>query len=742
MSQFSSFFYEHEFLLKYTIIPIIPLILIALLSIDPLLWVSSEINHFYIELFAVVFGLVLSFYYLLRAKTINDNFSLFIGLGFLISAIIDLLHVIISYYAISNPLFIKYFIPQTWFAGRIFLSSLLTIAILKYSKLAKGVDEQYQYQSNEDVYQIGQPQQQSGLRIQKRILFYLILLGIFSIGVALASLYLVFPASVIDEYSLHRPYEIPPLILFSVALFFFYKRQLNKRRDLFYKGLVVYLILDIFSQIVMSYSAVSFDTAHNMAHVLKDAAYFVNIIALSLSSIQSNAELKKSNELIRVQNNKLVQSGKMQKEFINIAAHELRTPIQPILGLSDLLIYRNSKGTDNHKMAEVINRNAIKLQHLAEDILDVTKIESQTFNLNKERFDLNDLILNTIADFENSTNKKSDDLLNPVKIIYKPAATSLQTDDKNNNITVVVIEADKTRISQVLSNLLSNASKSSIDTEGSSSGKTKFIYINLKRVEKSKEKVHHHLYHHHHLEARKEEEIATAVISIQDEGSGINSELRPRLYEKFATDSIGGTGLGLFISKNIIESHGGKLWFEDNIGGKGVTFYFTLPIFAESSIESYSQKSTLNNPKGKHNVVLKSNISLTPSWKEDYPLKDNNKTRILLVDDDKDVNITLKKVLEEKGYDIRAFSNPIEALDNFRKDLYNLIILDIKMPQMNGFEFYNEIRKIDNKVKVCFLTAGEMNSERNSEIFSNNLCLKKPIENEALLKTIKDLIEL
>jgi signal transduction histidine kinase len=685
LNQFTSIFYEHEFLFKYTILPIIPLIIIASLSIDPLLWVSSEVHHFYIELFAVVFGLVLSFYYLLRAKTINDNFSLFIGLGFLISAIIDLLHVVISYYSISNPLFIKYFIPQTWFAGRIFLSSLLTIAILKYSKLAKGVDEKQQQQrqqhhqpnekekekdivqennNNDIVEQIQEKQQrqqeeypelqQPGLRIQKRILIYLILLGIFSIGVALASLYLVFPASVIDEYSLHRPYEIPPLILFSIALFFFYKRQLYKRKDLFYKGLVVYLILDIFSQIVMSYSALPFDTAHNMAHVLKDAAYFVNIIALSLSSIQSNVELKKSNELIRVQNKKLKESGKMQKEFINIAAHELRTPIQPILGLSDLLIYRSIKGTENHKMAEVINRNAIKLQHLAEDILDVTKIESQTLILNKERFDLNDLILNTIYDFESSTNEKpsssstttttTNDLLNPVKVkvklIYKPATTTTATDTTTTTTTTIqqtnphsyhhqpiIVEADKTRISQVLSNLLSNANKSSsIDAEeekeeevgiekekeeiekevgieeegneGNEDGaKTKFIFIDLKRIEKREEKVHHHqyrLHHHHHdddnlkaKDAKEEEQAAatattttsTAVVSIQDEGSGIKSEVRSRLYEKFATGSQGGTGLGLFISKNIIEAHGGNLWFEDNKDKKGVTFYFTLPIF-------------------------------------------------------------------------------------------------------------------------------------------------------------------
>ena len=130
-------------------------------------------------------------------------------------------------------------------------------------------------------------------RYKKEILFYLILLAIFSIGVALSSLYLVFPASVIDEYSLHRPYEIPPILLFSVALFYFYKKQLYKRKDMVYKGIAIYLILDIFSQIIMSYSSIPFDTPHNVSHVLKDAGYFVNIIALSLSSIQSNVRIEK-----------------------------------------------------------------------------------------------------------------------------------------------------------------------------------------------------------------------------------------------------------------------------------------------------------------------------------------------------------------------------------------------------------------------------------------------------------------
>ena len=114
---------------------------------------------------------------------------------------------------------------------------------------------------------------------------------------------------------------------------------------------------------------------------------------------------------------------------------------------------------------------------------------------------------------------------------------------------------------------------------------------------------------------------------------------------------------------------------------------------------------------------------------------------ILLIDDDQDVNITLKKFLEEKGYNILAFSNPIESLKSFRKNFYNVIILDIKMPQMNGFEFYNKVREIDDKSKICFLTAGEPSTYNYFETMNKNIYIKKPIENEELLKAISNIIE-
>src|SRR5919112_2530812 len=136
----SSYIYNPQFgkydtLIKYTLVPSILLSIISILSFNPNTWVSSEIHHFYVELFAVILAAILSFYYLARAYTLNDKFSLFIGIGFLANSLIDLLHVIISYTFMDEFLFLKYFIPQTWFAGRIFLSAMFAIAIAAYPAL-------------------------------------------------------------------------------------------------------------------------------------------------------------------------------------------------------------------------------------------------------------------------------------------------------------------------------------------------------------------------------------------------------------------------------------------------------------------------------------------------------------------------------------------------------------------------------------------------------------------------------
>jgi signal transduction histidine kinase len=236
---------------------------------------------------------------------------------------------------------------------------------------------------------------------------------------------------------------------------------------------------------------------------------------------------------------------KMQKEFINIAAHELRTPVQPILGLSEIVL-QNTKDVEQAKLLEVINRNAKRLQRLTEDILDVTKIESQSLNLNKEQFNLNDVITSAIDDI--TTNK----IISSSYPKTKNPIINLKCNSQD-----IFVYADKGRISQVISNLLNNAVKFTKDEEG-------IITVMIEKKDHEKEEEQHN-----------NQEI---VVSIQDTGQGIDPQIFPRLYTKFVTKSETGTGLGLFICKGIIEAHYGRLWAQNNSNGKGATFSFSLPI--------------------------------------------------------------------------------------------------------------------------------------------------------------------
>src|SRR5215212_536783 len=549
-------FGKHDTLIKYTIVPSIPLSIIAILSFNPDTWMTSEIHHFYVELFAVVLAAILSFYYIARAYTLNDKFSLFIGIGFLVNALIDLLHVIISYTFMDQFLFLKYFIPQTWFAGRMFLSAMFAIAIAAYPALttssAAGISKksslssQYSPSTSSPLQEENNNNNTKKQKIPKFLVASLVILTSVSAFVAISSLVIVFPGSVIDNFPIHRPYEIPGLALFLIALFYFYKNQLYKKSDVFYKGILGALVIDIFGQIIMSYSASSFDTAHNVSHVLKDAAYFVNIIGLALSSIQYNEKLKEANrnliereEIIRSQLEKLKESDKIKDEFINVAAHELRTPIQPILGLSEFI--RPKINDKEREYVDVIIRNAKRLQRLTENILDVTKIESQSLKLNKERFNLNDIITNTIEDivinkdfFKNTH----------IKLLYEPRD--------------IFIEADKQQLTRVISNLLNNAIK--FTNEGT-------------------------------ISIIAEKKDSQVFVSIKDTGEGIDPEIFPQLFSKFVTKSFEGTGLGLFIAKSIVEAHDGQIWAENNYNGKkGATFMFSLPLRNKSTTDIRSLK--------------------------------------------------------------------------------------------------------------------------------------------------------
>jgi signal transduction histidine kinase len=230
---------------------------------------------------------------------------------------------------------------------------------------------------------------------------------------------------------------------------------------------------------------------------------------------------------------KLKEADKMKTEFIHVAAHELRTPIQPILGLSEVLLNREVNIEQYNEFLNTIYRNAKRLQQLTENILDVTKIESHTLKLHKEKVNINEKIQNVINDVRSQIHNPD-----KLKIVF--------AEPKNP----VYVEADKIRLYQTIANLLTNAIK--FTKEGTIS-----ISADVK---------------HNNNEL---------IISVKDSGEGIHPVIMPRLFTKFATRSDMGTGLGLYISKSIIEDHGGRIWAENNPDGKGATFGFSLPLLAK-----------------------------------------------------------------------------------------------------------------------------------------------------------------
>ena len=282
-----------------------------------------------------------------------------------------------------------------------------------------------------------------------------------------------------------------------------------------------------------SYNATGLTTYSDSKSIVSS---YISIFESFWKQTELNEQLEEANKLLTEANRKLKVNDKMQKEFINVAAHELRTPIQPILGLSEILLYKRGNIEQYHGILSAINRNSKRLQRLTEDILDVTRIESQSLTLNKEKFILNDLVSSIVEEYNYESRSK-----NKINIILLDSPT------EGNNI--IIVYADRHRITQVISNLMENAIKFTKEKGGT-------VSINIK----------------------KNENDSWVTVSIKDNGSGIDPDIMPRLFTKFTSKSDRGTGLGLFICKSIIEAHGGKIWAENNVDGKGATFSITLPL--------------------------------------------------------------------------------------------------------------------------------------------------------------------
>jgi signal transduction histidine kinase len=242
---------------------------------------------------------------------------------------------------------------------------------------------------------------------------------------------------------------------------------------------------------------------------------YVSILDSLWAQLDLYEQVKESNKQQEILIKKLQLHDTLQEEFINVAAHELRTPVQPILGLTDILENKNGNIEQYKEIISVIGRNARRLKHLTEDILDVSRIEGNSLELRNEVFDLVSIINGLLDDYR----KDQAGLVNRPEISFEC------------NVENASVLGDRQRISQVIQNLLDNAfnfTKDGLITI-SVSRKTQNTYTN------------------------------EWIIIVKDSGKGIDLEMMPRLFTKFATKSLHGIGLGLYISKSIIEAHGGRI---------------------------------------------------------------------------------------------------------------------------------------------------------------------------------------
>lgn len=231
-------------------------------------------------------------------------------------------------------------------------------------------------------------------------------------------------------------------------------------------------------------------------------------------------------------------SSKLQTEFVNLAGHEMKTSIQAILTYAELLQDRHDKHREDY--AKAILRNASRLRMLSNNLSDFTKINSDMLRLKKERFDLGTLISTLAEDFRNMNRCQEA----KIKIVVHYQKH-------------VYVYADSGRLAQVILNLLDNA---------------------IKFTEKGDISIK--------LESQEDDHL---LVAITDTGPGIDNSVKPNLFTKFTTSSHSGTGLGLYICKNIIEAHGGRIWAENNSDKNGATFSFKIPINPYNSGISYTK---------------------------------------------------------------------------------------------------------------------------------------------------------
>ncbi len=409
------------------------------------------------------------------------------------------------------------------------------------------------------------------------------------------------------------------------------------------------------------------------------------------------AEKIKSDQLAK----EAFRSNAAKSQFLANMSHEIRTPMNGVIGYLALIeseVYKSK--TELKQFASSAKKSAESLLEIINDILDLSKIESGKMELEETEINLKNIIEEAIA-----------------IISAKAKEKGLVVLQKLEPETPVYLKGDSTRLRQIILNLLSNAVK--FTHQG-------HILIEAKKL-------------------KEENETAVLQLSVKDTGIGIAKDKIQYLFKAFSqidgshTRKFGGTGLGLVISKEFISMMDGEIGVESE-EGKGSNFYFTVKLKTRKDVKPV-------HPELKRIYDLKEESPALEITNKHEDLKQERKKFKLLLAEDNLINQKVAlRILTEAGYNTEAVANGKEALDAIKNDSYDLILMDVQMPEMDGFTASGEIRKLNsdkNKIPIVAITAHALMGDKEKCLNAGmNDYLSKPIIGEQLIRIIDKWLDL
>jgi signal transduction histidine kinase/DNA-binding response OmpR family regulator len=404
----------------------------------------------------------------------------------------------------------------------------------------------------------------------------------------------------------------------------------------------------------------------------------LRIILEDERSVREN--LEKSRADLEQANLKLKELDQMKSEFLNTVSHELRTPLTSIKAFAEILI--DNEGEDVETQMEflgIINKESDRLTRLINNLLDLSRIEAGRMNWHFGNYSVNELVKGACEVLRLSAEKKDVEL----KMDLQEAASS--------------IYADEDKMTQVLTNLVGNALKFT-PTGGTITVKTW-------------------------------NEGTYVCISVRDSGLGIAPEHHGRIFEKFGqvdtseTREIKGSGLGLPIAKSIVEAHKGTISVASELG-QGSTFMIRLDNQADVAVSAAS---------GDEPAVVKPPVTAAP-------IDPHVQRRVLIVDDEINIRRFLRHTLEQESYDVLEAASGQEALARAVRERPHLILLDLRLPDMTGFEILEELKKKADTRNIPVIILSIIQDQQEGYRLGASDFLNKPVDRERLVERIDRLL--